>query len=404
MKIGTPLSNTATKVLLLGSGELGKELTISLQRYGVEVIAVDRYSNAPAHALAHRSYTIDMTDGNAIKKLVKKERPDFIIPEIEAIATDALADIEAQGQCTVVPNARAVQLTMNREGIRTLAAETLGLATSKYAFATSFKELKTAIDQTVGYPCFIKPTMSSSGKGQSIVKDETALKKAWQLANSKGRAATGKVIAESKINFDFEITLLTVRALNKDGKVTTHFCEPIGHRQEQGDYRESWQPQLMRPKAIKEAQCMAKKVTDNIGGLGVFGVEFFIKKNKVWFSEVSPRPHDTGLVTLLTQRQSEFDLHVRAILGFPVSTKLEATGASAVILSEINAHNIAYKGIEDALNIPKTEIRLFGKPKALISRRMGVTLSIAKSTDKARNKALKAANLIQIIKDKKRNT
>ena len=398
MKIGTPLSNTATKVLLLGSGELGKEITISLQRYGVEVVAVDRYSNAPAHALAHKSYTIDMTDGDALKKLVKKERPDFIIPEIEAIATDALADIEAQGQCTVVPNARAVQLTMNREGIRTLAAKKLGLATSKYAFATSFKELKMSINEEVGYPCFIKPTMSSSGKGQSIVRNETELKKAWKLANSSGRAATGKVIVESKINFDFEITLLTVRALNKHGKVTTYFCEPIGHRQEQGDYRESWQPQFMRPKAIKEAQRMAQKITDEIGGLGIFGVEFFIKKERVWFSEVSPRPHDTGLVTLLTQCQSEFDLHVRAILGFSVSTKLESAGASAVILSTFEAEGVAYQGVENALKIPKTDVRLFGKPKALINRRMGVALSVAKSTKKARRKALKAADLIQIMK------
>lgn len=404
MKIGTPLTNTATKVLLLGSGELGKEITISLQRYGVEVIAVDRYANAPAHAVAHRSYTIDMTNGKALKKLVKKERPNFIIPEIEAIATDALADIEAQEGCTVVPNARAIQLTMNREGIRTLAAEKLGLATSKYAFATGFKELKTAIDETVGYPCFIKPTMSSSGKGQSLVKDEKMLKKAWKLANSKGRAATGKVIAESKIDFDFEITLLTVRALDADGDIETHFCEPIGHRQEQGDYRESWQPQLMRPKAIKTAQAMAKKITDNIGGLGLFGVEFFIKKDKVWFSEISPRPHDTGLVTLLTQRQSEFDLHVRAILGFPVSTTLDKSGASAVILSEIDADSVAYKGMENALMLPATEVRLFGKPKALINRRMGVALSVAKTTNKARQRASKAASLVQIMKRKKRKT
>jgi phosphoribosylglycinamide formyltransferase 2 len=402
MKIGTALTNNATKVLLLGSGELGKEMTISLQRYGIEVIAVDRYANAPAHSLAHRSYTIDMTDGKALMKLVAKEKPDFIIPEIEAIATETLFEIEAQGMCAVVPNARAVQLTMNREGIRTLAAEKLKLPTSKYIFATEFKELKTAVNEKIGYPCFIKPTMSSSGKGQSRVTNEKMLKKAWTLANSKGRAATGKVIAEATIDFDFEITLLTVRALNKKGKIKTYFCEPIGHRQEQGDYRESWQPQVMRPKALKRAQKMAQKITDEIGGLGLFGVEFFIKKNKVWFSEVSPRPHDTGLVTLLTQRQSEFDLHIRAILGFPVSTTLMTSGASAVILSGIESDLVVYQGMDKALSLPETDIRLFGKPKALISRRMGVALSVAKTVKVARINASKAAGRIQIMKRKQR--
>lgn len=399
MKIGTALTSNTTKALLLGSGELGKEMSISLQRYGIEVIAVDSYPNAPAHPLAHKTYVIDMTDAEAIKHLITKEQPDFIIPEIEAIATDALADIEAQGKCTIVPNANAVQLTMNREGIRTLAAKKLALPTSAYAFATQFSELKIAIDDGISYPCFIKPTMSSSGKGQSMVSNEAGLKKAWEVANQGGRVATGKVIVEAKIDFDFEITLLTVRALNTQGQIETYFCEPIGHRQEQGDYRESWQPQLMSENSIKTAQKIAKKITDEIGGLGVFGVELFVQADNVWFSEVSPRPHDTGMVTLLTQRQNQFDLHVRAILGLPVSTTMQTPGASAAILSEINSKTVAYQGLDKALGIFETEVRLFGKPEAFISRRMAVAISVANNTDDARVNVIKAAQSIKIISE-----
>lgn len=396
MKIGTPLTHTATKALLLGSGELGKEVAISLQRYGVEVIAVDRYPNAPAHQVAHRSYVIDMTDAEAVKNLITAEQPDFVIPEIEAIATAALLEIEAANICTIVPNARAIQLTMNREGIRTLSAEQLKLPTSKYAFATSFEQLKNAVDEGIGYPCFIKPTMSSSGKGQSKVKSADELEAAWKYANEAGRAATGKVIVEAGIDFDFEITLLTVRALNAGGEVETHFCAPIGHRQEDGDYRESWQPQAMTETALQSAQEIARKVTTEIGGLGLFGVELFIKGEQVWFSEVSPRPHDTGMVTMVTQRQTEFDLHVRAILGLPVSTALQSVGASAVILGGIDKKAVVYTGLEQALAIPDTELRLFAKPEAFVSRRMGVALSVAETVDEARANAVKAASFIEI--------
>jgi phosphoribosylglycinamide formyltransferase 2 len=403
MKIGTALTRNTTKAVLLGSGELGKEIAISLQRYGVEVIAVDRYPNAPAHPLAHKAYVIDMTDATALKHLIATEKPDFIIPEIEAIATDALADIEAQGDCMVIPNAKAVQLTMNREGIRNLAAEKLGLPTSAYAFVTEFDQLKAMIDQNIGYPCFIKPTMSSSGKGQSLVKNSQELAAAWTIAKQQGRVATGKVIVEACIKFDFEITLLTVRAFNHQGKIETYFCEPIGHRQEQGDYRESWQPQAMTKNALKTAQQIAKAITDEIGGLGVFGVELFVKSDQVWFSEVSPRPHDTGMVTMVTQRQNEFDLHVRAILGLPISTQLQTPGASAVILSGINRKAIRYDGLANALRIPNTEVRLFGKPEAFVSRRMGVAMSFAPNTDAARVQALNAAQAINIITDEEKN-
>ncbi len=396
MKIGTPLTSTATKALLLGSGELGKEVAISLQRYGVEVIAVDRYPNAPAHQVAHRSHVIDMTDAAAVKNLIAAEQPDFVIPEIEAIATAALLEIEAAGGCTIVPNARAIQLTMNREGIRTLVAETLGLPTSKYAFATNFAELKTAVDSGIGYPCFVKPTMSSSGKGQSMVKNPEQLESAWNYANEAGRAATGKVIVEAGIDFDFEITLLTVRALNENGEVETHFCAPIGHRQENGDYRESWQPQAMTETALRLSEEIAEKVTTEIGGLGLFGVELFVKGEQVWFSEVSPRPHDTGMVTMVTQRQTEFDLHVRAILGLPVSTTMQFLGASAVILGGIDKAAVTYTGLDKALAIPQTEIRLFAKPEAFVSRRMGVALSVADTITEARTKAVKAASLVEI--------
>lgn len=399
MKLGTALTPNSTKAMLLGSGELGKELVISLQRFGVEVIAVDRYANAPAHAVAHRFYVVDMTDGEALKAVITKEKPHFIIPEIEALATTVLAEIEAQGDCTIVPNARAIQLTMNREGIRTLAAETLQIPTSRYAFAESFDELKTAVENGIGYPCFIKPTMSSSGKGQSIVKAATELESAWNYAKNSGRVDTGKVIVEGKIDFEFEITLLTVRALNENGEVETHFCEPIGHIQENGDYRESWQPQHMTAQAILNSQAIAKKITDAMGGLGLFGVELFISGDEVWFSEVSPRPHDTGMVTLLTQMQTEFDLHARAILGLPVNTKLKSAGASAVILSPIDAHGLSYHGLEKALSVPNTDVRLFGKPEAFVNRRMGVALAIADTADTARKNAANVANLVVITAD-----
>jgi len=400
MKIGTALSNSATKALLLGSGELGKELAIALQRYGVEVIAVDRYPNAPAQHVAHRSHVIDMTDTEAVKKLIALEQPDFIIPEIEAIATQALIDIEAEGGCIVVPNARAIQLTMNREGIRTLAAEQLKIPTSDYAFAENFEQLQAAVDGGIGYPCFIKPTMSSSGKGQSMVKSADQLKAAWDYAKSSGRVDTGKVIVEAKIDFDFEITLLTVRALNQRGEVETHFCAPIGHVQESGDYRESWQPQAMTAAAIKASQDIAFKITNEIAGLGLFGVELFIKGDSVWFSEVSPRPHDTGMVTLVTQKQNEFELHARAILGLPVDTGMQNTGASAVILGGLDAQGVIYEGLDKALSVPTSEVRLFGKPEAFTNRRMGVALATAETVDEARNRAVKAATMIVIKPDR----
>lgn len=396
MTIGTPLSNNATKALLLGSGELGKELTIALQRYGVEVIAVDRYANAPAHHVAHRSHVIDMTDGEAVKNLIALEQPDFIIPEIEAIATAALAEIEAEGLCTVVPNARAIQLTMNREGIRTLVAEKLNLPTSRYAFAESFEQLKAAVDNGIGYPCFIKPTMSSSGKGQSMVKTPEQLQEAWEYAKASGRVDTGKVIVEAKIDFDYEITLLTVRALNAEGEASIYFCYPIGHVQEHGDYRESWQPQAMPPVALGLAHDIARTVVNEIGGLGLFGVELFVKGNDVWFSEVSPRPHDTGMVTMITQTQNEFELHARAILGLPVNTQLEKIGASAVILGGIDAVDVVYEGLAEALSVADTEVRLFGKPETFVRRRMGVALASAPNTDEARAKAVTAASKIVI--------
>lgn len=396
MNIGTALSKSATKALLLGSGELGKELVISLQRYGIEVIAVDRYANAPAMHVAHRSHVIDMTDGEAVKNIIALEQPDYVIPEIEAIATAALADIEREGRHTVVPNARAIQLTMNREGIRTLAAEELRLPTSAYAFAESFAELKQAVDEKIGYPCFVKPTMSSSGKGQSMVKAPEELQAAWDYAKASGRVDTGKVIVEAMIDFDFEITLLTVRALNANGEIETHFCAPIGHRQEHGDYRESWQPQPMTPAALEAAEAVARKVTDAIGGRGIFGVELFVKGDQVWFSEVSPRPHDTGMVTMITQPQNEFELHARAILGLPVDTALARTGASAVILSQAAQDDVTYGGLAAALSVPNSEVRLFGKPRALANRRMGVALASADTIEEARTKALTAADSVAI--------
>lgn len=396
MTIGTPNSATATKALLLGSGELGKEIAICLQRYGVEVIAVDRYANAPAMQVAHRQYVIDMTDAAAVKALMAAEQPNFVIPELEAIATDALAELEAEGGITIVPTARAIQLTMNREGIRQLAAEELALPTSAYAFAETYAQLQAAVAGGIDYPCFIKPTMSSSGKGQSMVKSPDQLQAAWDYAKAGGRADTGKVIVEGKVEFDFEITLLTVRALNPQGVVQTYFCEPIGHVQENGDYRESWQPQAMSAKALQLAQDIADKVTTALGGLGLFGVELFVKGDQVWFSEVSPRPHDTGMVTMASQRQNEFELHVRAILGLPVSTALDKVAASAVILGGIDAEQPVYEGLAAALAVPDTEVRLFAKPEAFVTRRMGVALAVADTVADARTKAVNAAGTIVV--------
>ena len=395
MKLGTPLTASATKVMLLGSGELGKEVIIALQRFGVEVIAVDRYANTPGHQVAHRAYTIDMTDAAALKALVEKEKPHFIVPEIEALNTDALADIENSGTATVIPTVRAVQLTMNREGIRRLAAEELKLPVSPYAFARSEVELQAAIDSHIGYPCFIKPTMSSSGKGQSRITQASEVKTAWDYAATGGRVNQGVVIVEGQIDFDYEITLLTVRAKNAQGETQTYFCEPIGHVQKNGDYVESWQPQAMTANALKASQHIAKTITDNLGGFGLFGVELFVKNDEVWFSEVSPRPHDTGMVTMCSQRLSEFELHARAILGLPVDVSMTQTGASAVIYGGVDSQNLSYAGLDAALNVPNSDIRLFGKPESFARRRMGVALATGKDTDEARSRAKLAASLVK---------
>lgn len=395
MKLGTPLTASATKVMLLGSGELGKEVIIALQRFGVEVIAVDRYANAPGHQVAHRAYTIDMTDAVALKALVEKEKPHFIVPEIEALNTDALADIENSGTATVIPTVRAVQLTMNREGIRRLAAEELKLPVSPYAFARSEAELQSAIDSHIGYPCFIKPTMSSSGKGQSRITQASEVKTAWDYAATGGRVNQGVVIVEGQIDFDYEITLLTVRAKNAQGETQTYFCEPIGHVQKNGDYVESWQPQAMTANALRASQHIAKTITDSLGGFGLFGVELFVKNDEVWFSEVSPRPHDTGMVTMCSQRLSEFELHARAILGLPVDVSMTQTGASAVIYGGVDSQNLSYAGLEAALSVPNSDIRLFGKPESFARRRMGVALATGKDTDEARSRAKLAASLIK---------
>ena len=397
MKIGTPLSPSATRVMLLGSGELGKEVIIALQRLGVEVIAVDRYSNAPGHQVAHRSHVINMADGDALRALIEQEKPHLIVPEIEAIATETLVAIEQAGLTTVIPTARAAQLTMNREGIRRLAAETLKLPTSPYAFAESLTELQAAIDAGIGYPCVIKPVMSSSGKGQSKIDAPEDVKSAWDYAASGGRVGLGKVIVEGFINFEYEITLLTVRAVGDSGQVETFFCEPIGHVQVRGDYVESWQPQAMSPVALTRAREIAQAVTENLGGRGIFGVELFIKGDQVWFSEVSPRPHDTGMVTMCSQVQNEFDLHARAILGLPVNTAMREAGASAVIYGGMDAEGIAFEGIDKALRVPQSDIRLFGKPVAFERRRMGVALANGKNTDEARARAKLAASLVQPV-------
>jgi phosphoribosylglycinamide formyltransferase 2 len=383
--------------MLLGSGELGKEVIIALQRFGVEVIAVDRYANAPGHQVAHRAHVVDMTDGAALRALVEFEKPDIIVPEIEAIATDTLADIERDGLATVVPVARATQLTMNREGIRRLAAEQLGLATSNYAFAESLEELQAAVDDSIGYPCIVKPVMSSSGKGQSLIRNAGDVIKAWDYARSGGRVDSGRVIVEEMINFDYEITLLTVRAVGSSGDTETHFCAPVGHIQKNGDYVESWQPQPMTDTALHRAHDIARTVTDNLGGYGLFGVELFIAGDQVWFSEVSPRPHDTGMVTMVTQWQNEFELHARAILGLPVDTTLRNPGASAVIYGGMDKTGIAFEDVDKALAVAQTELRLFGKPEAFEYRRMGVALAYGNDTEDARVRAKQAAGLVTTV-------
>lgn len=392
--LGTPLSPSATKVMLLGSGELGKEVIIALQRLGVEVIAVDRYANAPGHQVAHRAYVINMADGAALRALIEKEQPQIIVPEIEAIATDMLVQIESEGLARVIPTARAAQLTMNREGIRRLAAETLWLPTSPYKFADSLDELQAAIDGGIGYPCIIKPVMSSSGKGQSKVDGPDEVKAAWDYAASGSRVNQGRVIVEGFVDFDYEITQLTVRALGAEGQVETHFCEPIGHVQVHGDYVESWQPMAMSEVALQRSRDIAQKVTDDLGGLGLFGVELFVKGDRVWFSEVSPRPHDTGMVTMCTQRFNEFELHAHAILGLPVDASLREPGASAVIYGQMEEKGISFKGVEEALRVRGADIRLFGKPEAFERRRMGVALATGCDTDEARQRAKLAASKV----------
>ncbi len=396
-RLGTPLSPSATRVMLLGAGELGKEVLIALQRLGVETIAVDRYADAPGMQVAHRSHVVSMTDGAALRALIEKERPHLVVPEIEAIATDMLREIEREGLAEVIPTARATQLTMNREGIRRLVAEELGLPTSPYAFADSLAELQASIDAGIGYPCLVKPTMSSSGKGQSLLRGPEDVAKAWDYAMQGGRVSQGRVIVEGFIDFEYEITLLTVRAIGANGRVDTYFCEPVGHIQVSGDYVESWQPQAMSPVARETARTIAKAVTENLGGRGLFGVELFVKGDQVWFSEVSPRPHDTGLVTLASQRFSEFELHARAILGLPVDVSLGSPGASAVIYGGVDAKGIAFEGVADALNVPGTDLRLFGKPESFKKRRMGVVVATGADTDEARQRAKLAAGKVKPV-------
>lgn len=388
--IGTPFSNTATRVLMCGSGELGKEVVIELQRLGVEVIACDRYDNAPAMQVADRSYAFSMLDGAALREVIEREKPDYIVPEIEAIATDTLVALEAEG-FNVVPTARAAQLTMNREGIRRLAAEELGLQTSAYEFADNYEDFCAAVSR-IGMPCVIKPIMSSSGKGQSLLRSEQDVEAAWRYAQEGGRAGAGKVIVEGFVDFDYEITLLTVR--HRDG---TSYCEPIGHRQENGDYQESWQPQAMSAQALASAQAMAEKITAALGGWGLFGVELFVKGDQVIFSEVSPRPHDTGLVTLISQDLSEFALHARAILGLPVPNICQhGPSASAVILVEGESSQLQFGNLSQALAQPDTGLRLFGKPEVSGMRRMGVALARGESVQEACDKAIAAANAVTV--------
>lgn len=394
--IGTPLQPSAFKVLLLGSGELGKEVVISLQRLGVEVHAADRYDHAPAMQVAHYTYTLNMADATALKQLIQDVQPNLIVPEIEAIATQVLVEIEQENIATVIPSAKAVNLTMNREGIRRLAAEELGLPTSAYRFADTLESFRAACDD-IGYPNFVKPVMSSSGKGQSRVKEFSEVDAAWEYAQTGGRVNQGTVIVESQIDFDFEITLLTVRSKNPEtGEVETSYCDPIGHRQDAGDYVESWQPQAMTPAALDEAKRIANKVTIALGGCGIFGVELFVKGDKVWFSEVSPRPHDTGLVTLASQFQSEFELHARAILGLPVNTARHSVAASAVIYAGVDDNNLSFSGLNLALANPNTDLRIFGKPEGFTRRRMGVATARAETTDQARELAAQTAGLVSV--------
>jgi phosphoribosylglycinamide formyltransferase 2 len=393
--LGTPHSPNATRVMLLGSGELGKEVLIALQRLGVETIAVDRYDHAPGQQVAHHARTIAMSDPAALRALIEAERPDIVVPEIEAIATQTLEALEAEGVVRVIPTARAARLTMDREGIRRLAAETLGLPTSPYRFCDSLAELQAAIDAGIGYPCVVKPVMSSSGKGQSKLDGPADVALAWDHAMAGGRVSHGRVIVEGFIDFDYEITLLTVRALGADGQVETHFCDPIGHVQVGGDYVESWQPHPMHPAALDEARRIARAVTDNLGGQGLFGVELFVKGAQVWFSEVSPRPHDTGMVTLITQWQNEFELHARAILGLPVSTALKSPGASAVVYGGVEAAGIVFDGVDEALRVPNSEVRLFGKPESFVKRRMGVALVHDADVETARVQAKLAASKVR---------
>jgi phosphoribosylglycinamide formyltransferase 2 len=406
--LGTPLSPNATKVMLLGSGELGKEVLIALQRLGVETIAVDRYENAPGQQVAHHARTITMSDPAQLKALIEAEKPDLVVPEIEAIATAMLEQLEAAGTVRVIPTARAARLTMDREGIRRLAAETLGLPTSPYKFCDSLAELQAAIEGVegkpgIGYPCIVKPVMSSSGKGQSKISGPADVQKAWDYAMAGGRVSHGRIIVEGFIDFDYEITLLTVRAKVASGSIETQFCEPIGHIQVNGDYVESWQPHPMHPAALLRAQEISKAVTDNLGmgldgqstGLGLFGVELFVKGDQVWFSEVSPRPHDTGMVTMCTQVQSEFELHARAILGLPVNTALKSPGASAVIYGGVDAHGIVFDGVAEALQVPNSDIRLFGKPESFVKRRMGVALAFDADVEVARTHAKLAASKVK---------
>ena len=394
--IGTPLQPSAFKVLLLGSGELGKEVVISLQRLGVEVHAADRYDHAPAMQVAHYAYTLNMADATALKQLIQDVKPNLIVPEIEAIATQVLVEIEQENIATVIPSAKAVNLTMNREGIRRLATEELGLPTSAYRFADTLESFRAACDD-IGYPNFVKPVMSSSGKGQSRVKEVSEVDAAWEYAQTGGRVNQGTVIVESQIDFDFEITLLTVRSKNPEtGEIETSYCDPIGHRQDAGDYVESWRPQAMTPAALDEAKRIANKVTIALGGCGIFGVELFVKGDKVWFSEVSPRPHDTGLVTLASQFQSEFELHARAILGLPVNTARHSIAASAVIYAGVDDNNLSFSGLNLALANPNTDLRIFGKPEGFTRRRMGVATARAETTDQARELAVQAAGLVSV--------
>jgi phosphoribosylglycinamide formyltransferase 2 len=394
LNIGTPLSRSATRVMLLGSGELGKEVIIALQRLGIETIAVDRYPDAPGHQVAHRAHVINMADGAALRELVDHERPHLVVPEIEALDTRMLMEIERLGIARVIPTARAAQLTMNREGIRRLVAEVLGLPTSPYVFASSLEELRAATEAGIGFPCIVKPVMSSSGKGQSTINGPDQVESAWNYAASAGRVNQGRVIVEGFIPFDYEITQLTVRALDASGAVETHYCEPIGHVQIEGDYVESWQPQAMSATALGRTRQIAAAVTANLGGLGIFGVELFVKGDHVWFSEVSPRPHDTGMLTMCSQTQSEFELHARAILGLPVDTRLREPGASAVIYGQLDKPAITFTGVDEALRIPGTDLRLFGKPESFAKRRMGVALANGIDVAEARERAKLAASRV----------